>query len=78
MGRTAAAQLDNGTRSSLEKALRGSETVKKAQNAKFSYVVNEGIIGGLIVDIGGERSIDLSTSHRVNKINAQLNRASTR
>lgn len=48
--------------------------MQNGQSVKFSYAVNPAILGGLIVDFG-ERSIDLSVSSRVNKLNAAIARA---
>lgn len=34
--------------------------------------VNEAILGGLVVDLGDGRTVDLSVSSKVNKLNAQI------
>ncbi|KZV80808.1 hypothetical protein EXIGLDRAFT_780523, partial [Exidia glandulosa HHB12029] len=55
----------------LEKSLKQSEAGKAAKTLKITNKVNPAILGGLVVDLG-EKTIDLSVSNRVNKLNGLL------
>ncbi|KZT59219.1 ATP synthase subunit 5 [Calocera cornea HHB12733] len=55
----------------IEAAMKASELGKKAKSLKMINKINPGILGGLIVEFG-DRTIDLSVSNRVNKLNALI------
>ncbi|KAL2110376.1 hypothetical protein VUR80DRAFT_1219 [Thermomyces stellatus] len=68
---TSAQQLDNKTLSRLENAVAKSEYVGQGKKLKVTNQVNPDIIGGLVVEIG-DRTIDLSVSSRIAKMNKLL------
>ncbi|EJU04440.1 ATPase F1 complex OSCP/delta subunit [Dacryopinax primogenitus] len=55
----------------LENAMKASQAAKDSKTLKVSNKVNPGILGGLIVEFG-DKTIDLSVSNRVNRLNALL------
>lgn len=63
--------LDKSTTSRLEAAIKGSQYASKGKSVKIVQKVNPSVQGGLIVDFG-ERSVDLSVSSRVNRLNTLL------
>lgn len=68
---TSATPLDNKTLSSLEKSVAKSSYVGQGQKLKVTNKVNTDIIGGLVVEIG-DRTIDLSVSSKLAKMNKLL------
>ncbi|KAL1599952.1 ATP synthase F0 subcomplex subunit OSCP atp5 [Nothophoma quercina] len=66
-----AAALDNKTLSRLEAAISKSQYVAQGQKLKVTPKVNPEIKGGLIVEIG-DRTIDLSVSSKMAKMNKLL------
>ncbi|KAF3048189.1 ATP synthase F0 subcomplex subunit OSCP atp5 [Didymella heteroderae] len=68
---TSAAPLDNKTLSRLEAAVSKSQYVGQGQKLKVVPKVNPEIKGGLIVEIG-DRTIDLSVSSKMAKMNKLL------
>lgn len=68
---TSAAPLDKSTASRLESAIKGSQFASKGKSVKITQKVNPSIQGGLVVDFG-DRSVDLSVSSRVNRLNQLL------
>ncbi|UZJ56455.1 hypothetical protein CBS101457_005775 [Exobasidium rhododendri] len=68
---TSASPLDKSTSSRLEAAIKGSQYASKGKSVKIVQKVNPALQGGLVVDFG-ERSIDLSVSSRVNRLNTLL------
>lgn len=68
---TSAAPLDNKTLSRLETAVAKSQYVGQGKKLKVTNKVNSDIIGGLVVEIG-DRTIDLSVSSRIAKMNKLL------
>ena len=70
---TSAKPLDKSTISRLESSLKQSQFASSSdvQKVKFEYRVNPSIQGGLEVHFG-DRTVDLSVSSRVNKLNALL------
>ncbi|KAK2600152.1 ATP synthase F0 subcomplex subunit OSCP atp5 [Conoideocrella luteorostrata] len=69
---TSAQALDSKTLSRLEAAVTKSEYVGQGKKLKVTNEVNSDIIGGLVVEVG-DRTIDLSVSSRVAKMNKLLN-----
>ncbi|KAI0395998.1 OSCP-domain-containing protein [Xylariaceae sp. FL0594] len=69
---TSAQQLDNKTLSRLETAVAKSPYVGQGKKLKVTNQVNPEIIGGLVVEIG-DRTIDLSVSSKIAKMNKLLN-----
>jgi F0F1-type ATP synthase delta subunit len=63
--------LDNKTLSRLESAVSKSQYVNQGQKLKVVSKVNPEIRGGLIVEIG-DRTIDLSVSSKMAKMNKLL------
>ncbi|CAO2651268.1 Nn.00g095650.m01.CDS01 [Neocucurbitaria sp. VM-36] len=68
---TSAAPLDNRTLSRLESAISKSQYVSSGQKLKVVPKVNPEIRGGLVVEIG-DRTIDLSVSSKMAKMNKLL------
>ncbi|KZV82763.1 OSCP, subunit 5 of the stator stalk of mitochondrial F1F0 ATP synthase [Exidia glandulosa HHB12029] len=68
---TSAEPLGRDVLANLEKSLKQSEAGKAAKTLKITNKVNPAILGGLVVDLG-EKTIDLSVSNRVNKLNGLL------
>ncbi|KAH0565220.1 ATP synthase F0 subcomplex subunit OSCP atp5 [Trichoglossum hirsutum] len=68
---TSASPLDNRTLSRLESAVAKSEYVGQGKKLKVTNKVNPDIIGGLLVEIG-DRTIDLSVSSKMLKLNKLL------
>jgi len=68
---TSASQLDSKTLSRLESAVSKSQYVGQGKKLKVTNKVNSDILGGLVVEIG-DRTIDLSVSSRIAKMNKLL------
>lgn len=68
---TSAQPLDNKTLSRLETAISKSSYLEQGKRLKVNNQVNPDILGGLIVEIG-DRTIDLSVSSRIAKMNKLL------
>ena len=70
---TSAKPLDKTASSRLESALKQSQFANSSdvKKVKFAYSVNPQIQGGLEVHFG-DRTVDLSVSSRVNKLNTLL------
>ncbi|KAI9373871.1 OSCP-domain-containing protein [Aspergillus egyptiacus] len=67
---TSAQELDNKTLNRLEKAVAKSE-YSQGKKLKLVPKVNPDIVGGLVVEIG-DRTIDLSVSSKIAKLNKAL------
>ncbi|OLN95297.1 ATP synthase subunit 5, mitochondrial [Colletotrichum chlorophyti] len=68
---TSATQLDNKTLQRLETAISKSSYVGQGKKLKVTNQVNPEIIGGLVVEVG-DRTIDLSVSSKIAKLNKLL------
>ncbi|KAF5003564.1 hypothetical protein FDECE_9903, partial [Fusarium decemcellulare] len=68
---TSAQPLDKRTLNRLETAVSKSTYVGQGQKLKVTNAVNPDIVGGLVVEIG-DRTIDLSVSARIAKMNKLL------
>ncbi|EQL02875.1 ATP synthase subunit 5 [Ophiocordyceps sinensis CO18] len=68
---TSAQPLDNKTLSRLEIAVGKSTYVGQGKKLKVTNTVNSDIVGGIVVEIG-DRTIDLSVSSRIAKMNKLL------
>lgn len=68
---TSATPLDNRTLNRLETAVSKSAYIGQGQKLKVKNTVNSDIVGGLVVEIG-DRTIDLSVSGRIAKMNKLL------
>ncbi|KAI1105062.1 putative oligomycin sensitivity conferring protein [Jackrogersella minutella] len=68
---TSAQQLDNKTLSRIETAVSKSQYVGQGKKLKVTNTVNPDILGGLVVEIG-DRTIDLSVSAKLAKMNKLL------
>ncbi|KAK5661031.1 hypothetical protein OQA88_12410 [Cercophora sp. LCS_1] len=71
---TSAQPLDNKTLNRLEAAVSKSQYVGAGKKLKVTNTVNPDIVGGLVVEIG-DRTIDLSVSSKIAKMNKLLNDA---
>ncbi|KAG0692446.1 OSCP, subunit 5 of the stator stalk of mitochondrial F1F0 ATP synthase [Suillus ampliporus] len=70
---TSAAPLPKDLSSRLETILKQSQTAQQAKSLKITNKVNPSVLGGIVVNFG-DKSIDLSVSSRVNKLNNILQR----
>ncbi|KAF8629837.1 hypothetical protein AX15_003203 [Amanita polypyramis BW_CC] len=70
---TSADALPKDILTRLETALKQSESGQKAKVLKIVNKVNPSVLGGIIVDFG-DKTIDLSVSSRVTKLNNALQR----
>ncbi|KAG6329083.1 hypothetical protein ID866_10005 [Astraeus odoratus] len=70
---TSAVPLPKDVATKLEVALKQSEAAQQAKSLKITNKVNSSLVGGIVVDFG-DKSIDLSVSSRVNKLNSILYR----
>ncbi|KAG1733057.1 OSCP, subunit 5 of the stator stalk of mitochondrial F1F0 ATP synthase [Suillus paluster] len=70
---TSATPLPKDLSSRLETILKQSQTAQQAKSLKITNKVNPSVLGGIVVDFG-DKSIDLSVSSRVNKLNNVLQR----
>ncbi|TGJ86792.1 hypothetical protein E0Z10_g1949 [Xylaria hypoxylon] len=68
---TSTQPLDNRTLSRLETAISKSQYVGQGKKLKVTNTVNPDILGGLVVEIG-DRTIDLSVSSKIAKLNKLL------
>jgi len=68
---TSAVPLQRDIMTRLENSLKSSQAAQKAKTVKVTNKVNPGILGGIVVDFG-DKTIDLSVSSRVNKLNTLL------
>lgn len=71
---TSAQPLDNKTLSRLEAAISKSQYIGQGKKLKISNKVDQDILGGLVVEIG-DRTIDLSISSKMAKLNKLLTEA---
>ncbi|QKX59908.1 uncharacterized protein TRUGW13939_07050 [Talaromyces rugulosus] len=67
---TSAQELDNKTIQRIEKAVAKSE-FSQGKKLKIVTKVNPDVLGGLIVELG-DRTIDLSVSSKINRLNKAL------
>ncbi|KAK9377474.1 OSCP/delta subunit of ATPase [Lipomyces chichibuensis] len=71
---TSAAPLDSKILSRIESAISKSQFVGAGKKLKVSNKVNPDILGGLIVEVG-DRTVDLSVSSKISRLNALINEA---
>jgi len=68
---TSAVPLTKDVLTRLEATLKQSQSAQQAKSLKLTNKVNPTVLGGLVVDFG-EKTIDLSVSSRINKLNSLL------
>jgi len=68
---TSAAPLARDVLSKLESVLKQSQAAQQAKTLKVVNRVNPDVLGGIVVDFG-DKTIDLSVSSTVNKLNGVL------
>ncbi|KZV76325.1 OSCP, subunit 5 of the stator stalk of mitochondrial F1F0 ATP synthase [Peniophora sp. CONT] len=71
---TSASPLPKDVLTKLEATLKQSQTAQKAKSLKITNKVNPSVLGGLVVDFG-EKSIDMSVSSRISKLNNLLSQS---
>ncbi|KAK9355399.1 OSCP/delta subunit of ATPase [Lipomyces doorenjongii] len=71
---TSAAPLDSKILSRIESAISKSQFVGAGKKLKVSNKINPDILGGLIVEVG-DRTVDLSVSSKISRLNALINEA---
>ncbi|KAK9240984.1 OSCP/delta subunit of ATPase [Lipomyces kononenkoae] len=69
---TSATPLDSKLLSRIESAVAKSQFVGAGKKLKVSNKVNPDILGGLIVEVG-DRTVDLSVSSKISRLNALIN-----
>jgi hypothetical protein len=74
---TAAEKLDKATVDRIQKAISGSKIAKEYKSLKVSNKVHSDLLGGVIVDFGDEKTIDLSVKSRVQKLDQLITREFT-
>lgn len=72
---TTAQPLEKDLQKRLEDALKQSQVAQSGKTLVFENKVNEGQLGGLVIDVG-DKTIDLSVASRVSRLNQQLEGAS--
>lgn len=70
----AATPLDKQTTERVTKAIQSSKIAKEYKSLKVNNKVHSDLLGGLIVDFGDEKSIDLSVKSRVQKLDQLITR----
>ncbi|EIM81123.1 ATPase F1 complex OSCP/delta subunit [Stereum hirsutum FP-91666 SS1] len=68
---TSATPLPRDVLTKLESTLKQSKTAQEAKTLKVTNKVNPSVLGGLVVDFG-EKTVDLSVSSRISKLNNLL------
>ncbi|KAK9381898.1 Mob1/phocein [Kockiozyma suomiensis] len=71
---TSATPLDSKLLSRIESAIAKSEYVGAGKKLKISNKVNPEILGGLVVELG-DRTVDLSVSSKISRLNALISEA---
>ncbi|KAI8914005.1 hypothetical protein PhCBS80983_g05417 [Powellomyces hirtus] len=69
-----AKELDSATSNRLQRILLKSNLIEKDSKVIVNNKVDAGILGGLIIDFG-DKTIDLSVSSKINKLNRLLTEA---
>lgn len=64
----AATELDKSTVDRLRKIIESSKIAKEYKSLKVNNKVHPDLLGGVIVDFGDEKTIDLSVKSRVQKL----------
>lgn len=68
---TSATTLDNRTLNRLQASISKSSFVGEGKTLKVSNKINPDILGGLVVEVG-DRTVDLSVSNKIAKLNKAL------
>jgi len=68
---TSATPLPRDVQTKLESTLKQSQAAQQAKTIKVTNKVNPAVLGGIVVDFG-DKTIDLSVSSTVNKLNNVL------
>ncbi|KAK9472382.1 putative atp synthase [Dipodascopsis tothii] len=68
---TSATKLDSKTLSRIEAALAKSSVVGQGKKLKVTNKINPDILGGLVVEVG-DRTVDLSVSAKIGRLNALI------
>jgi len=71
---TAATPLDKSTTDRIRKSIESSKIAKEFKSLKIKNKVHTDLIGGLIVDFGDEKTVDLSVKSRVQKLDQLISR----
>lgn len=69
---TTAQPLEKDLQKRVEEALKSSGLAGAGKTITIENKVSEHVLGGLVVDLGDGRTVDLSVASKVNKLNAQL------
>ena len=71
---TAATPLDKSTTDRIRKSIESSKIAKEYKSLKVTNKVHADLIGGIIVDFGDEKTVDLSVKSRVQKLDQLISR----
>lgn len=71
---TSSKPLDSKILKRLQTSISKSSMISQGQTLKISNVVNPDILGGLVVEVG-DKTVDLSISAKIAKLNNTLNEA---
>merc|ERR1711977_82560 len=69
---TSASELDKATLSTLEKS---SKIAKEYKSIKINNKVQSEVLGGLVVDFGDDKTVDLSVKSRVQKLESLISQS---
>ena len=73
---TAATDLDKATVDRLKKSIESSKIAKEYKSLKVQNKIQPDLLGGIIVDFGDDKTVDLSVKSRVQKLEALITRMS--
>ncbi|KAK9899234.1 F1 complex, OSCP/delta subunit of ATPase [Cystobasidium minutum MCA 4210] len=72
---TSAAPLDKSTTDRIRKSIESSKIAKEYNSLKVTNKVHTDLIGGIIVDFGDEKTVDLSVKSRVQKLDQLISQS---
>jgi len=72
---TSATPLDKSTTDRIRKSIESSKIAKEFKSLKIKNKVHTDLIGGLIVDFGDEKTVDLSVKSRVQKLDQLISQS---
>jgi len=72
---TSASELDKATLSTLEKTIKSSKIAKEYKSIKINNKVQSEVLGGLVVDFGDDKTVDLSVKSRVQKLESLISQS---
>lgn len=73
---TAAENLDKSTLDKIRKSIDSSKIAKEYKSLKVTNKVQPDLLGGIVVDFGADKTVDMSVKNRVQKLEGLLSRKS--